>query len=66
VVMAIGLVITFQLLFTYLPPMQTLFGTAALDSATWLRIVAVSFSVFVLVELEKFFFNLLEHRKADR
>jgi magnesium-transporting ATPase (P-type) len=66
VVMAIGLVITFQLLFTYLPPMQTLFGTAPLDGATWLRIVAVSSSVFVLVELEKFIFNLLERRKEGR
>lgn len=51
---AIGLLMIFQLAFTYLDPMQTLFGTTALDAFTWSIIVVVSSSVLFLVEFEKF------------
>ncbi|MDQ2694284.1 MAG: HAD-IC family P-type ATPase, partial [Pseudomonadota bacterium] len=51
--LAIALVLVFQLLFTYAGPMQRLFGTTALDAGAWLRIVLVGASVFMLVELEK-------------
>ncbi len=51
--LAIGLVIGFQIAFTYAVPMQFLFGTEAIDAATWIRIVAVGSSVLFLVELEK-------------
>jgi calcium-translocating P-type ATPase len=54
VLYAIGLLILFQLAFTYLHPMQILFNTIALDVNTWLRIVVVASSVLVLVEIEKF------------
>lgn len=53
VLMAIGLVIFFQLIFTYTPLMQTFFRTEAIDGLSWLRIIAVSLVVFLLVELEK-------------
>jgi len=53
VLYAVGLLILFQLAFTYLPPMQTLFGTAAIDAGVWLRIVLVAASVLFIVELEK-------------
>ncbi|OOY44306.1 hypothetical protein BOV91_01705 [Solemya velum gill symbiont] len=53
VLMAIGVLILFQLAFTYLGPMQSLFGTAAIDLNIWLRILLVSSSVLFLVELEK-------------
>jgi magnesium-transporting ATPase (P-type) len=52
--LAIALVIGFQLAFTYAPPMQRLFQTVALELAVWGRIVGVASSVLVLVELEKF------------
>ena len=55
VLIAIGILIIFQLGFTYLPPMQSLFGTTAIDLYIWLRILFVSSSVLFLVELEKFF-----------
>lgn len=51
---AIGLLMVFQLAFTYLSPMQILFGTTGLDAFTWLIIVVVSSSVLFLVEFEKF------------
>ena len=53
VLIAIALVIVLQLLFTYAPLMQRLFHTAALGWDTWLYILVVAFSVFILVELEK-------------
>ncbi|MEE9492015.1 MAG: cation-transporting P-type ATPase [Gammaproteobacteria bacterium] len=55
VLIAIGVLIIFQLGFTYLAPMQSLFGTTAIDFNIWLRILLVSSSVLFLVELEKYF-----------
>lgn len=51
---ATGILVMFQLAFTYLSPMQTLFGTMGLDWLTWLIIVLVASTVLFLVELEKF------------
>jgi magnesium-transporting ATPase (P-type) len=51
--LSIGLVLFFQLLFTYTPLMQTFFRTTAIDAAAWMRIFAAGFLVFLLVELEK-------------
>jgi len=47
------LLIGFQLLFTYAPPMQQLFQTAALDAASWLVILALGLVKFLAVEAEK-------------
>ncbi len=55
VLISIGMLIIFQLAFTYLAPMQSLFGTTAIDFNIWLRILLVSSSVLFLVELEKYF-----------
>ena len=63
VLIAIGILILFQLGFTYLTPMQTLFGTTAIDLAMWLRILCVSSSVLFLVELEKY---IVRSRDKDR
>ena len=49
-----GILIILQLLFVYLPVMQTLFGTVSLQLSDWMLILAVSFSVLLLVEFEKF------------
>ena len=64
VLMAIGLLVIFQLGFTYLPPLQTLFGTAAISALQWLWIVGISSSVLFLVEIEKYFLRRGEARKA--
>jgi magnesium-transporting ATPase (P-type) len=50
---AIVLVLFFQLLFTYLPLMQTFFHTATIGAEAWLRIFAAGGAVFAAVELEK-------------
>lgn len=50
---AVTLLIVFQLLFTYLGPLQALFGTTEISLMAWLRIILVASSVLFLVELEK-------------
>jgi magnesium-transporting ATPase (P-type) len=59
---AVGLMLLLQLAFTYLPVMQRLFGTAAIDVAAWARIGTFGAVVFALVELEKL---LLRRRRAS-
>lgn len=50
---ASGLLIVFQLLFTYAPFMQSLFHTTPLSLTSWGAIVVVASSVLFLVEIEK-------------
>ncbi len=47
------LLIVFQLLFTYAPPMQALFKTEALDISSWLLILVLGLGKFFAVEAEK-------------
>jgi len=47
------LLIAFQLLFTYAPPMQQVFHTTALDITSWLLILALGLGKFLAVEAEK-------------
>ncbi len=53
VLIAIALVTVFQLLFTYLPFMQQVFATRALNAADWARILVFGAVLFLLVEFEK-------------
>jgi magnesium-transporting ATPase (P-type) len=53
VLIAIAILLVFQLGFTYWPPLQLLFGTAALAPETWGIAALVAASVYILVELEK-------------
>ncbi|MBN4076648.1 cation-transporting P-type ATPase [Mariprofundus ferrooxydans] len=63
VLYAIALLIVFQLAFTYLPPMQLMFGTADMSAEAWLRVVIVASSVLFLVELEKYVLRTVAKRK---
>jgi magnesium-transporting ATPase (P-type) len=60
VLLACGLLLVLQALFTYAPPLQTLFQTVPLAPAEWLRIFAFGLFVFLAVEIEK----LVLRRKA--
>jgi len=53
VLLAIGVCIVLQLIFTYAPFMNTLFETAPLDPVGWAWAIGVGLAVFVLVEIEK-------------
>ena len=63
VLIAVATIIGLQLLFTYLPLFQTVFGTAAIPLGDWLRIVGFTFVVFVLVEIEKYILRRLEGKE---
>ncbi|MFW5906706.1 MAG: HAD-IC family P-type ATPase, partial [Desulfobia sp.] len=65
VYMSVAGVIMAQLLFTYAGPFQLLFDSAPLNLADWTRIIAVALSVFVLVELEKFFIRRIEQHNRQ-
>lgn len=62
VLWAVGLLVLFQLAFTYLSPLQILFGTAAIEATVWVRILLVAVSVLLLVELEKALLRYWEER----
>lgn len=53
VLVAIAVLAIFQLCFTYLPIMQTIFGSRAIELKVWLQITLVASSVLFLVEIEK-------------
>ena len=45
--------ILLQMLFTYWPPMQALFGSTAIGYDEWILIVAVGVVIYAMVGLEK-------------
>ncbi len=53
VLYAVAVLIVLQLLFTYAPPLQTLFGTTGLGLQDWGYIVIFGIALFSLVEAEK-------------
>lgn len=57
---AIGVLVLLQIAFTYLPWMNTLFGTTPIGVTDWARILAFGAAVFVLVEIEK---HILRQRR---
>ncbi len=64
VLLAVVVLILFQLAFTYLSPMQHLFGTIAISAREWQWIVAVAFSVLPLVEIEKMLIRFVKANHA--
>lgn len=53
VFIAIGALIVFQLIFTYAPLMNTLFGTSPIEVSNWLYVIGAGLVVLVIVEIEK-------------
>jgi len=53
VLISMALCLLLQLGFTYLPIMQRLFGTAAIELIDWAVLAAIGAAVFVIIELEK-------------
>ena len=50
---AVGLLVFFQLAFTYFPPLQLWFGTEGIRLVDWLLVIGSGVAVFLLVEVEK-------------
>ncbi|MFI3186288.1 MAG: cation-transporting P-type ATPase [Methylococcaceae bacterium] len=53
-----------QLLFTYWPPMQKLFGSAAFAYDQWLLILGVAMTIYLIVGLEKFMRRFLKNKST--
>lgn len=53
VLMAIALLLVLQMLFTYVPLMQNVFGTASIGWVSWGKIVLFSVLLLLIVEFEK-------------
>ncbi len=51
--LAVAILVILQLGFTYLGPVQNLFGTAGLSMIDWVCVILAGLAVFLLVELEK-------------
>ena len=62
-VAAVVMTLVLQALFTYAPPMQQLFGTAALGWSSWAMILGLASAKFLVVEAEK---SVLRHRGVRR
>ncbi len=52
-VLGVSLMIVLQLLFTYLPTMNTLFGSAPIGVEHWLYVVSTGLVIYLVVETEK-------------
>ena len=63
VLIAVSVLIMLQLAFTYLGPMQLLFGTKGISFDIWLHIILVASSVLFLVEIEKYFVRRAKIKK---
>jgi magnesium-transporting ATPase (P-type) len=52
--LGIGAVVILQLLFTYAPPFQAMFGNEGIPLWVWPRLIAGGLLFFIVVEAEKF------------
>lgn len=67
VLIAVCVVIIFQLFLTYSPLMQTLFSTLAIDIYAWIRILLFGLFLFLLVETEKYLsLKFTRYKHADK
>lgn len=60
--LGIFLMVSFQLLFVYAPFMNFAFQSEPISLAAWLRVLAVSIGVFLIVDLETYFTN--RHKRS--
>ncbi len=59
VLLSVAGIVFLQMLFTSLPLLQKLFGTSAIPAGEWIRSISFTFSVFILVEIEKMIMHRL-------
>jgi magnesium-transporting ATPase (P-type) len=53
VLLTIAILAVIQIIFTYLPFMQSVFGVVAIDATAWARIIGFGILLFAAVEIEK-------------
>jgi calcium-translocating P-type ATPase len=62
--LGVGAVVLLQLLFTYAPPLQRLFGTEAVPLHVWPWLLSAGFLFFLIVEGEKYIIRLRRSSSA--
>jgi len=65
VLLAVTGIAILQLLFTYVLFFQKVFGTAANPVGDWIRLIGFTFTVFVLVEIEKMIMRRLDKKRFN-
>lgn len=65
VLLAVTGIVILQLLFTYATFFQKVFGTAAIPVGDWYRLIGFTFTVFVLVEIEKKIMRHLDKKRLN-
>ena len=63
--LGIGALVVLQLLFTYAPPLQSLFETASLPLWVWPRLFLGGFVFFVVVEVEKLIVRTVQRSRKS-
>ncbi len=63
VLVSIAACVPLQLLYTYAPPLQKVFGSAALDAGEWARVIAAGSLVLIGSELEKWIRRRIDNRR---
>ncbi len=53
-----------QLLYTYAPPLQALFGSVGLAPGEWARVLLAGLGLFCVAELEKWLCRRVRARQA--
>jgi magnesium-transporting ATPase (P-type) len=53
IMVGILLMLLLQIVYTYLPPMNTIFQSAPLDLETWLRILILAVIAYIIIESDK-------------
>ena len=66
VLIAVGSCVILQILFTYAPWMQALFGTTALGPTAWAEVIIAGVALFIVVEIEKAVFRHAVRREQSR
>ena len=62
ILLGVAIMITLQLIFTYLPTMNEFFHSQAIDVNSWLKIIGISFIPFLIIEIKKFVSIKLKER----
>lgn len=65
-IMVIGLLIVMQLGITYLPMLNKIFNTNPLDLWSWIMILGLSISMFIVIEIEKAISRNKESNKVTK
>ncbi len=63
--LGVGIMILLQIAFTYIPVMNEIFQSKPIGIESWLKIIGVSVTTFLIIEIKKFVYRLNLKRKNN-